>query len=156
MILRQGDMFSGPCDVLLFTGNSTVSQLGCLVMGRGAAREVLNRYPNSDRAFGGLLRGPGGAFRTGVLSDYGVLIHPDIRKPILGAFQVKRFWVVSAQLGLIAGSVDVLCKLAIDHWRDLRVSLNFPGIGNGGLKRADVLPLLQRIPDNVTVWEFPQ
>jgi len=31
--------------------------------------------------------------------------------------------------------------------------MNFPGIGNGRLDRADVLPLLMDLPETVTIWE---
>jgi len=36
-----------------------------------------------------------------------------------------------------------------------QIHLNFPGIGNGGLPRTQVFPLLQPLPGNVTIWEYP-
>jgi hypothetical protein len=34
------------------------------------------------------------------------------------------------------------------------IAVNFPGIGNGRLRREAVLPIVQ-LPDQVTIWEYP-
>lgn len=44
--------------------------------------------------------------------------------------------------------------MILQDWKSKKIHLNFPGIGNGGLKRSNVLPLLERLPDNVKVWEL--
>ena len=139
-------MFEAKLDVVCITTNAFVRKDGRLVMGRGAAYEATKRFPNCDRVFGSMVNSH--------LCAYGILIHPDRGSPILAAFQVKTHWADLADLTLIEKSVTVLDRLARRDWKHLKVGLNFPGIGNGGLKEVDVLPLLKRLPDNVSVWKL--
>ena len=69
----------------------------------------------------------------------------------IAAFQVKYRWYDDASPFLIRESVDQLITFL--NGRPLAVHLNFPGIGNGHLTRAEVLPLLMPLPNNVTIWE---
>lgn len=147
MILYEGDMLAQPCDVLLFTANAAVTHMGKLVMGRGAALAVRDRYPDVDRVLGGWIQRRG--------DPYGIAwFSPLVGALTIGAFQVKHHWQDAADLRLIASSADILWRLALQHWQRKKISLNFPGIGNGRLRRSDVLPLLERLPDNVSVWEL--
>jgi len=75
-------------------------------------------------------------------------------KLLLAIFQVKYKYYEAANLKLIKLAVAKLHNRATCGWSKLQISLNFPGIGNGRLDRDRVLPLLQRLPDNVTVWEL--
>lgn len=148
MILYEGDMLAQPCDVLLFTANAAVTHMGKLVMGRGAALTVRYRYPDVDGVLGRWIQRRG--------DPYGLVwFNPSGCDFTIGAFQVKHHWRDAADLRLITSSVDVLRRLALQDWQRKKISLNFPGIGNGRLLRSDVLPLLERLPDNVSVWEFP-
>lgn len=170
MILRTGDMWTDShADVILVTGNATVNAAGRLVMGRGAAAEAAVRFPGCAKVFGGELlkirQQPPSASLNFKLSPadlvemgsrpYGVLIHPTQFDPMLGVFQVKNDWAKPAVPKLIYISVDQLSDLAETEWVGMRIALNFPGIGNGRLRREVVLPLIQGLPDNVSVWEKP-
>jgi len=139
-------------DLFLITTNSTLRRDGTLVMGRGMARQARDRFPGLDAALGGQIRqvcGSGG--------QYGLLISPRWQPGAaphkLGCFQVKRHWQRPADLTLIGHSVTALTWWARLH-SDCHIHLNFPGIGNGGLARTAVLPLLTALPDNVTIWEY--
>ena len=144
-------MFEHSADVILVTANSTVRKDDSLVMGRGAALELNARYPDCDFIFGKLIN----EFKQQTSSNtYGLIFTP-YKRPMIGIFQVKHFWGNPAKLELIVASCDVLQKMALLVWANNRISLNFPGIGNGQLRRKDVLPLLLNLPDNVTVWEKP-
>jgi hypothetical protein len=46
-----------------------------------------------------------------------------------------------------------LCAWCAEH-PDASVHLNYPGIGNGRLRREDVLPIIALLPDQVTIWEY--
>ena len=70
----------------------------------------------------------------------------------VGYFMVKDHWAEPAKLSIIEESVESLMGFLSDDER--RVDLNFPGIGNGKLRREDVLPIIQRLPDKVHVWEY--
>jgi hypothetical protein len=147
MKLRQGDMFETPCDVLIVTTNSTIKNNGAVVMGRGAAQQARDTFSRCDLRFGNLIK----HYHAGV---YGLVWYSDLQGQILGAFQVKRHFKDTADIGLIVSAVDILKRLACTDWNRMTISLNFPGIGNGGLNRLDVEPLLYDLPNNVTVWEL--
>ena len=67
---------------------------------------------------------------------------------------VKSHWKEPARLDIIEQSCKVLSYFLAKYPEISRVDLNFPGIGNGKLKREDVLPLIEQLPDNVHVWEY--
>lgn len=153
MILRQGNMFSaaaGKPDVILVTTNAYVKTNGCLVMGRGAALCMMQKYPGIPRIFGDLIRK---RFEEAGHDSYGLLVAPGIANPMLGAFQVKHYFKEKAGLDLIRNSTELLHLRASRVWKTLRIFLNFPGIGNGELQREDVLPIIECLPNNVEVWE---
>lgn len=157
MKLRHGNMFTDlDSDVILATCNSYVKQDGRVVMGRGAAKTMRDMFPGCDQTFGSLILG---LVYEPVCGQYGIVWQEQDYEPfdapfIIGLFQVKDHWHEPAKLELIVSSVDILRKLAKNTWLDKAISLNFPGIGNGQLSRQDVLPLLHRLPDNVTIWEL--
>lgn len=150
MRLMKGDMWKSGADVIVVTGNATVRGDGALVMGRGAAREARDAYPGIDLAFGHAIRewrkkhGPG--------MPYALLL-ADKAGTKIGLFQVKWHWADAADLELIATATEELRTFALTIWREYRIALNFPGIGNGRLARADVLPVISRLPDNVSIYE---
>ena len=145
-----GDMWPvfDEADLFLITTNSTLRQDGRLVMGRGIARQARERFPGLDAALGAQIQ-----TLCGNLGFYGLLVSRRWPAARLGAFQVKRHWQQAADLSLITRSVTALTWWARRH-DDCRIHLNFPGIGNGGLARAAVLPLLAPLPNNITIWEY--
>jgi hypothetical protein len=155
---QQGDIWSvyPQADLFLVTTNSTLKQNGALVMGRGAAQQARDRFPGLDLAFGQAI-----AQQCGHLGRYHLLVSPQWPQAKMGAFQactersrsVKTDYKQSADLSLIQASVAALVEWTAAH-PGKSVHLNFPGIGNGGLARADVLPLLAPLPDQVVIWEF--
>jgi len=146
MILEKGNMWSvwGKTDLFLFTSNPIVNKDGLAVMGRGIARQLADRHPEVRREFGRYLTDPDPTFyfcdRLGVFDNQ-----------LVGFFMVKNHWREPANLDVIKNSTSEL-RLMADHYD--RVDLNFPGIGNGRLKREEVLPIIEHLPDNVHVWEF--
>lgn len=150
MILHKGDMFNATPDVLLVTTNAFVRSDGGLVMGRGAAFQMTQKYPGSQAEFGRLVQQWRASYPN---QPYGVLASLEWQNPMLAIFQVKYHFRDEADLGLIRNSVK-----ALGEWArlDSRVTfaVNFPGIGNGRLSDAAVLPLLKPLPDNVGVWTY--
>lgn len=155
MILERGDMWSvfGTTDWFLITTNPIVNKAGLAVMGRGMAKQAADRFPalradlasriKSRKLAGNLC----GAYTIGAYDGTKV-----------GCFMVKDHWKEQARLSLISQSCQDLCEVidsnAVVHDYPIRVDLNFPGIGNGGLAREAVLPIIERLPDNVHVWEY--
>ncbi|GEM_PF-2385044 len=133
-------------DLLVITTNSTVKANGALVMGRGVAQQARDRIRGLDRYLGRQIEST-----CGSRGEYNLLtaIWPRVR---IGALQVKYHYTHPADPELIARSLAALRTwIATHHPR--RVDMVFPGIGNGKLRRADVLPLLQSLPPLVHVWE---
>lgn len=119
-------------------------------MGRGIAKQVKDMFPDIDLAFGENIRCLGLEGKK-----YGIICCT--KYPNISAFQVKYHWADEADLDLIAVSVATLIVEAEINLKcdpDWTAFLNFPGIGNGRLKREDVLPLVEKLPDCITVWEF--
>lgn len=147
MNLKQGNMFTDSrANVILVTTNSMKRRDGAVVMGRGAALEATRRWGDF-------------AYLLGTQIDAGSVYGVRILKPRLhlfpfsmGAFQVKIHWRDEAQIWIIRYSAAKLDDIA-SAYSDSIFAVNFPGIGNGRLPRESVLPHLQRLPDNVEVWE---
>ena len=151
MILERGNMFDmwGKTDLFLFTSNPIVNKQGLAVMGRGIAKQLADSHPIIREVFGD------------ALSD-GIHFPCDwlctVKGQRVGYFMVKDHWAQPAELRIIRASVDSLIELIADIGMQMepftRIDLNFPGIGNGKLKREDVLPLIEKLPDTVHVWEY--
>lgn len=154
MILQKGDMwsaFSG-ADLFLATANSTVTRAGYLVMGKGIAKEVKDRYPDLAYNLGQaiILKGRWPQQRYGLLVNLTWdEVPPDYHK--IGLFQVKYDYRTQADLDLIEYSTEALCDFC-EHFPEAEIHLNFPGIGAGGLKPKQVLPIITWLPDQVHVW----
>lgn len=155
MVLEKGDMWSvfGKTDWFLITTNPIVRKDGAAVMGAGIAKEAASRYPGLAFDFGTRLKGWGGYWYEHQVATIGVYGGQRI-----GCFMVKDHWQNPACPVIIMDSVDTL-KDILRSLNEIgigyqRIDLNFPGIGNGKLKREDVLPIIEQLPDNVHVWEY--
>ncbi len=147
MILEHGNMWDvyGTTDLFLITTNPIVTQAGKLVMGRGIAAQMRDNFPGSDVEFANLVR----AFpQRHVMTMY---YAPVFDAQLVGFFMVKLHWNAPAHIPTIMRSTAELIEIAPQYER---IDLNFPGIGNGKLKREDVLPIIEQLPDNVHVWEY--
>ncbi len=152
-------------DLTLITTNASVNERGALVMGRGVARQARDAWPGLDLALGKAV-----AARTDIATDitafihqgrsytlypdYCLLISPDWPEKRIGAFQVKSRFFDPADLLLIQAGLNRLRTWCRIH-PDAQVHLNFPGIGWGHRERSEVQPLLDPLPDTVTIWELP-
>lgn len=151
MKLERGNMWDvfGHTDVFLITTNPIRRKDGAVVMGRGIAKEAATRFPELPFAFGKRLPTK---FSCGLIGRYD--------GQLVGYFMVKDHWNNPADPAIIQASVDSLIKQTTVRCmcgkceNDMRIDLNFPGIGNGKLKREDVLPIIEQLPDNVHVWEY--
>jgi hypothetical protein len=147
---KTGDMWSAynAVDLFLITTNGTIKRNGALVMGRGIARQARDQFPGLDAVLGKQILAI-----CGNQGQYGLLISPRWPEARLGAFQVKRHYSQPAGLELVRHSVAMLCAWCRDH-PHAQIALNCPGIGNGRLRREDVLPILRQLPEQVVIWEY--
>ena len=139
-IFKTGNMFNAP-GLKIVTTNSFITKKERLVMGRGAALELRQLVPDIDLIFGRMIQES-----CGHLGLYGLLMNGQY-----GAAQVKYNFGDKANISLIAFSMAFLADEAkTNHYI---YNLNYPGIGNGGLDKNIVRPILDILPDNVYVWE---
>jgi hypothetical protein len=132
--------------MIVVTTNAIVTPQGRLVMGRGAALEVKTKYPEIATQCGRAIQRHFAIFpQMQYQTMYGFLeIRPWTRpgKAGFGIFQVKRHFKDSARIELINYSCQVLSQWIRGNEFDCPVRMNFPGIGNGKLKRETVEPIL--------------
>jgi hypothetical protein len=144
-LIRQLLDYSTPWElpnVYLFTGNGIIKNNGGIVMGRGAALQVRNRYLGVDKAFGSLIAANPTAY---------VLMHKLVAKQYIGWFKVKNHWQQPADLKLIEKATGILSIIAKDYPIHT-YHMNFPGVGNGRLNDAQVMPIIESLPDNVWIY----
>ena len=158
MKIVKGSLWDSTDDLILVTCNSYIKKDGSLVMGRGAALEMKMKYPNIDKDFGNIL-----SYKYDGVPEhltYGVTLvcgfpylntQPELEmgivsKKLFGVFQVKYHYKDDANLDLIRFSTEMLCGIFG------KASMNFPGIGFGHLQYKDVLPIVEKLPDNVTLY----
>ena len=161
---RHGDMLSTDnwkaVDLVLITTNSSVLS-GKLVMGAGIARQVRDDVLNIDGVLGEAVVEVSEGFRSFkyrnrwymVYDPYYLLISPYWPEQKLGLFQVKTEFYKKASIELIEESCQRLRQWCMKH-SGMRVNLNFPGIGYGRLSRDEILPIVENLPDTVTIWEL--
>jgi hypothetical protein len=140
MEIIQGDMWEevGKADLILVTTNAAIRKDGALVMGRGAAAQAKEMFPQLPFELGRRLK------QSGLIEkEYGITVTGiSTQGTLLGAFQVKYHWRDEADLNLIRFSCRELARYAGPCPRE-RIVVNYPGIGNGRLTRDDVEPILK-------------
>ena len=151
MIRKYGDMWTAydTSQLFMITTNAAVKRNGELVMGRGIALQAKKRFPELPASLGAKIKAD-----NFVLSRYGLLIFPSWPSNKIAAFQVKYHWSEQADINLIDYSTDMLLEWLQSHPKIKQVDLNMPGVGNGKLNIADVLPIVSRLPDTVNVWTY--
>lgn len=153
MKIVKGNVFDSTDRFILVTCNSFIKKDTSLVMGRGAALEMKTRYPGIDLEFGkylmrrGLYKGDNFGTRYALCIIGGNTPYRE-----KGIFQVKYHFRSQASLDLIKFSCGALVNfLGINDQLDT-VSMNFPGIGFGGLEYEVVLPIVSMLPDTVSLY----
>jgi hypothetical protein len=144
MIERAADLWTVPADVRVITTNGTVRRDGRAVMGRGCARQAALRFPRLPYLLGDALRTHGN--RVHVFDSQALRASEG-----LVTFPVKHHWAERADLALIAASVAAFAGQLLPG---ATYVMPRPGCGNGGLRWADVRPLLLGLPDSVIVVHF--
>lgn len=144
MIEVVGNLWDYPAEWRVITTNGTVKKNGHAVMGRGCAKEAMQRYPLLPALLGNRLRILGnhvnGFIAAELRADRGLFTFP-----------VKHEWMQAADPQLIARSV---AEFKVNLLDSTTYVMPRPGCGNGNLRWEDVRPLLVDLPDNVFVIDF--
>lgn len=141
MKIKIGNLFDSNDNLIVVTGNSYIKKNTEVVMGKGAALELKKLAPNIAYRFGNQILNI-----CGSNGFYGF-----ITSGRNGLFQVKTHFKDNAELYLVERSTELLNEYILD--KDYpTISMNFPGIGNGRLKAELVIPILEKLPDEITIY----
>jgi hypothetical protein len=134
--------------MIVVTSHASVKKDGRLFLVDGLELEAAKRIPNIDLQCGNLV------LAHAVDNVYGFIpirpSHPEKRIVGFGIFQAKKQWNEPANPELIKYSMECLRQYAAEN-SNLKIRMNFPGIGQGGLTVEEVAPLLLPLPPTVTV-----
>lgn len=147
ILVENRSIWESSADLVVVTTNSSINKYGELIMGRGAAKEAKDRFPLLPKVAGEVVRN----LKRMSMNDYGFVFFNCFRLPAI--FQVKHSFYDKAKLGLIKISTKMLNDFALKN-REKSISMNFPGIGYGGLGKEEILPIISVLPDNVSVHFF--
>lgn len=143
MIQRTGNLWSVRSNLKVFTANSIIKRNGELVMGAGIAKQFKHRYPGIDKMFGNIIEN-NSIFGFKAVEYNGQLV---------GAFQTKVNWKNNSTLELIRIASTALIDYINNEFIQ-SVDMPYPGINNGNLSPDKVLPIIEVLPDIVTVWRL--
>ncbi len=136
-------------DLFCFTSNGVVKQNGSLVMGAGTAKSVRDRFKGIDKVFGEKAK----QYHCFPPNKYlYFLITVELEGKLIGALQTKVDYKSFSNITLIQQSLICVAKYVKEH--ELKsVHMPYPGIGCGKLDKSAVAPMLERLPDTITIWE---
>jgi hypothetical protein len=164
MIEIIGNLWEQEANAICITTNGFVKKDGRAVMGRGCAKEALDRYPGIDKKLGvKLLKHKFNNIPHLLLEEpkWDIVSFPVKPKSavfdgnnavshLFGNFKIGDFvpgWACKADLELIKKSAELLVKRA-NYYNYQKVILPRPGCGAGELKWEDVKPILKEILDD--------
>ena len=139
----KGDIFDyiGIADAICVTTNGIVKKNGELVMGAGIAKAMANKYPDLAKVLGKKVN------TTGKNIVFKGIEAKDNQGTYILSFPTKNDYRSKSDLELIRRSAIRLKYLADIHKLN-NIIIPCPGIGCGGLKKADVVNLLKDILDD--------
>jgi O-acetyl-ADP-ribose deacetylase (regulator of RNase III) len=143
------NIFDFPCDAICVTTNGVVKNNGELVMGGGIALQFKNRYPKLPTILARHVSSKGNHCYA-IIATY---VADDLPYKHIVSFPTKNDWKNNSPLSLIQQSINELVSLTSVHRWDT-VALPFPGIGLGGLKYEEVLPLVERLDDRFHLFRL--
>ena len=155
IVYRVGDMrdYLVESDIFIFSANATIKNNGELVMGAGLAKQVKDTYTELPLLFGKYIQS---VTRSGGFYGTVIPITEQLDHPLIIPFQVKYNWWEKANLELIKKSARTLDFMLLRIFNDkCIINMNFPGIGNGGLHKPEVIGRLDSLKNstlNYNIW----
>jgi len=125
-----------------------------LVMGKGTAKQAVDKYPELSRRAGSYIHVNYKPHFIDVY-EYGFFALPvEESESYIGLFQTKYHWRESSSMLLIEYSAKCLASFASDN-TSMTFAMPVPGVGLGRLEVTPVLNILAKIlPDNVYVYQY--
>ena len=145
MNYKKGNLYTSEnieaYDFIGFTSNSVINKCGALVMGAGNAKACRDYYKGLDLALGAKIKH---------LSEYNIVT--SAKYNVFG-LQTKQDWREKSKKELVIRSIKMLDKFA-KAYPNKKFACPFPGISHGGLKREDLVQYIEKLPDNIDIWEY--
>jgi hypothetical protein len=150
MPVVEDDLWKNPGNpgMIVISSHAFVQEDGRLFLDYSPAVEAKKRIPDIEFQCGAevLARADNGVY--GFLPVRPPL--PEKRIVGFGLFQTTVNWNEIPDPDLIKFSMERLRKYSQEH-ANLKIRMNFPGVGEGGLAVEEVAPLLLPLPETVTV-----
>ncbi|MCK5014930.1 MAG: hypothetical protein KAS66_14050 [Candidatus Omnitrophica bacterium] len=134
------DIWETELDAICVTTNGVVTKNG-LVMGKGFALQVSERFPGIAKFFGKCVQHQGNV--PHLYRNY-----PLIKESYIISLPTKHHWRDPADIILIEMSIKLLVKIADDHLHLKRIGMTRPGCGSGGLDWNSVKPVIEPLLDD--------
>lgn len=150
---KYGDMFKKlgkENSLFVVTTNSYTRNDGCLVMGRGAAKQLADKRVSFPIIAGVAIkefekRHKHRQYHFLTFKSYGEFV---------GILQVKIHFKEKSKLWLIEESIRIMDDFVNTCTWIEEVNMNYPGIGFGGLEKKKVKPLLKSLDERFNIWQF--
>lgn len=150
---KYGDMFEKlepNNNLFVITTNSFIKKDGCLVMGRGAAKKLSDRFSGIAKFAGKYIA----KFKKEYKHEDYLFFTLKYEHRLLGFLQVKRFFKENSDLRLIRESIGHMNQFVETAPWIKEINMNYPGIGYGGLEKKAVKPLLKVLGKRFVVWQY--
>lgn len=151
-IYKREDLWAAPAGEFtwIVTTNGVICR-GMLVMGGGAALQAANKFEGLRTSAANIIRTTGEYNAVLKTWEYGyVSVLPASETGGVALFQTKLHYSGDSSIELIKKSTAMLDAVARQNSANL-YRMNFPGIGLGRLDKSQVQPIIDVLPENVTV-----
>jgi hypothetical protein len=128
-------------EYIAITTNGTVKKSGEANMGKGNAKAVAAKMPHLAAKLGALIAEKGN--------------HAHYLGDMVFSFPVEDSWLSYASIALVEQSAAELAVL-VEEMGIEKITMPMPGCGKGGLRKTNVLPVLEKYFDNrFVIADFP-
>ena len=134
------DIWETELDAICVTTNGIVTKNG-LVMGKGFALQVSERFPGIAKFFGKRVQQQGNV--PHLYRNY-----PLIKESYIISLPTKHHWRDPADIELIKSSIRLLVEIADRNLHLKRIGMTRPGCGYGGLDWNEVKAVIEPLLDD--------
>lgn len=144
------DIWNAELDAICVTTNGILNKNGELVMGKGFALEVSQRFPGIAKSLGKHVLHFGNV-------PYLYRNYPLIKELHIISLPAKHHWKDNSDIDLIKNSIKLVVEIANYNPNFRHIGMTRPGCGSGGLVWESVKPVIEPYLDDrfiVFNWEI--
>lgn len=136
-----GNIWDADLDVICATTNGITNKNGELIMGKGFALEISQRFPGIAKVFGNHVLHFGNV-------PYLYRNYPIIKELHVLSIPTKHHWKDHSDINLIENSIKLIVEIADHNLNFRRIGMTRPGCGNGGLEWGFVKSIIEPYLDD--------